>query len=81
MLNRHRTFVLALALAAFVFVVLCPATPTPNGVVKGQAALLLPAAAALSIIPAVALPGDSALYTPVRAPRASILELTCTRIC
>ena len=79
--TRHRTVVLTLAPSAFVFVDLCPATPTPSGVVKAQAALLLPAVAAPGIFAAIALPGDSALYSPVRAPRTSILELTCTWIC
>ena len=84
MLSATQKTVLLIAGTVLLFVVLCPATPTPTAVVKKQVTItLLLVAAALQLWkPAqpVFLTAGSLDVQP-RESGPSILELICTRLC
>lgn len=71
---------LALALFAFVFVVVCPFTLTPTAVSKTQPALV-----ALVALPMLAVPALAAEFLPapevISTGTARLLEILCTRLC
>lgn len=84
MLTRTQKTVLLLAAGILLFVVLCPATPTPTAVVKNQTVLILLLApiAALLWKPTLAVffNAEGTLFDQHDSGH-SILELTCTRLC
>lgn len=73
--------VLVAALAVFAFVVLCPSTPTPQGVVKELSAV---DSLDLTTAEGVGKPRETPDHPrPLRstADPASLLDLLCTRLC
>jgi hypothetical protein len=84
MLTCAQKGVLLFAAGILLFVVLCPATPTPTAVVKNQSALVLLLAPIVLLLWKPNLPeslrADAFLSEPFDSSH-SILELTCTRLC
>ena len=84
MVTGAQKVVLLFAAGVLLFVVLCPATPTPTAVVKNQSVLVLLLAPLVLLLWQPTLPligaGDNPFAEPYD-PGHSILELTCTRIC
>ncbi|MEO6120487.1 MAG: hypothetical protein ABIP12_07350 [Terriglobales bacterium] len=84
MLTRTQKAVLLFAAGILLFVVLCPATPTPTAVVKNQSTLVLLLTAVVLLLWA---PTVQSFLDPAGLPDEpyasghSILELTCTRLC
>ena len=75
--------VLLAAAAVLLFVVLCPATPTPTAVVKKQilVGLLLVAASALLWKPTQMVAFIVERGAPAVESGRSIRDLTCVRLC
>jgi hypothetical protein len=84
MLTAAQKGVLLFAAGILLFVVLCPATPTPTAVVKNQGTLVLLLAPIVLLLWKPTLSDsvgpDWSFAVPFDSGH-SILELTCTRLC
>jgi hypothetical protein len=82
--TRAQKGVLLCAAAILLFVVLCPATPTPTAVVKNQSVLILLMAPMALLLWRPTRPvfedSEGTLFDQHDSGH-SILELTCTRLC
>lgn len=84
MLIRAQKLILLLAAGILLFVVLCPATPTPTAVVKNQSVLVLLLTPVFALLwkPSLPMfPGVEDLFFDQHDSGHSILDLTCTRLC
>lgn len=84
MLTRAQKVVLLFAAGILLFVVLCPATPTPTAVVKNQTVLVLMLAPVFALLWRPTSPvflGVEELLFDQHDSGHSILDLTCTRLC
>ncbi|HSA92875.1 MAG TPA: hypothetical protein VLE48_07680 [Terriglobales bacterium] len=82
--NAQRIFAIFAGYLILLMLV-CPYLPTPTGVVHDRAGKIFPALLTVPAVVAVLLAasGGSALTHVVAAPsrQASLLDLTCTRLC